>query len=114
MLHAGMLAFHEQWEALFKRLRFVVTDELHTYSGIFGSHVLHLFRRLNRICASYGSDPVYITSSATIGNPEELAGKLLNRPSTPSPIAVRRPPTATSCSSIRARARIRSPPGYYR
>ena len=80
MLHAGMLAFHEQWEALFKRLRFVVIDELHTYSGIFGSHVLHLFRRLNRICASYGSDPVYITSSATIGNPEELAGKLLNRP----------------------------------
>ena len=79
MLHAGMLGYHEQWEQLFKRLKYVVIDELHTYSGIFGSHVLHLFRRLNRLCASYGSDPVYIASSATIGNPEELAGRLLNR-----------------------------------
>ena len=79
MLHAGMLAYHEQWEQLFRRLKYVVIDELHTYSGIFGSHVLHLFRRFNRLCASYGSDPVYIASSATIGNPEELAGRLLNR-----------------------------------
>ncbi|MCC7261872.1 MAG: DEAD/DEAH box helicase [Candidatus Latescibacteria bacterium] len=80
MLHAGMLAFHEQWAAFFSRLRYVVIDELHTYSGIFGTHVLHLFRRLNRLCAFYGSNPVYITCSATIGNPEELARNLLNRP----------------------------------
>ncbi len=79
MLHAGILAFHEQWAEFFSRLRFVVIDELHTYSGIFGSHVLHLFRRFNRICASYGSDPVYIASSATIGNPEHLARSLVNR-----------------------------------
>ena len=79
MLHAGILAYHEQWEELFKRLNYVVIDELHTYSGIFGSHVLHLFRRLNRLCTSYGSNPVYIASSATIGNPQELAGRLLNR-----------------------------------
>ena len=79
MLHAGILAYHEAWEELFRHLTFVVIDELHTYSGIFGSHVLHVFRRLNRICASYGSDPTYITSSATIGNPQDLAGKLVNR-----------------------------------
>ena len=79
MLHAGILAFHESWEELFRHLKFVVVDELHTYSGIFGSHVLHLFRRLNRVCAAYGSNPTYVTASATIGNPEELAGKLVNR-----------------------------------
>ena len=80
MLHAGLMAYHEAWAELFANLKYVVIDELHTYSGVFGSHVLHLFRRLNRVCAYYGSEPVYITSSATIGNPEELASKLVNRP----------------------------------
>lgn len=79
MLHAGLLAFHEAWASFFTHIRYVVIDELHTYSGIFGSHVLHLFRRLNRICAAYGSQPQYITSSATIGNPARLASALVNR-----------------------------------
>jgi DEAD/DEAH box helicase domain-containing protein len=80
MLHAGLLAFHEAWASFFAHLKYIVIDELHTYSGIFGTHVLHLFRRLNRICALYGSQPRYITSSATIGNPAQLASKLVNRP----------------------------------
>ena len=80
MLHASILAFHEQWTGFLSRLRYVVVDELHTYSGIFGSHVLHLFRRFNRICSACGSNPVYITSSATIGNPERLSSQVLNRP----------------------------------
>jgi len=79
MLHAGFMGFHEQWAEFFTQLRYIVIDELHTYSGIFGTHILHLFRRLNRVCASYGSDPVYITCSATIGNPADLASKLANR-----------------------------------
>jgi DEAD/DEAH box helicase domain-containing protein len=79
MLHAGFLAYHEAWADFFRHLRYVVIDELHTYSGVFGSHVLHLFRRLHRVCALYGSSPRMVTSSATIGNPAELAGKLLNR-----------------------------------
>lgn len=80
MLHAGLLAFHEAWADFFTHLKFVVIDELHTYSGVFGSHVLHLFRRLHRVCALYGSDPTFVTSSATIGNPGELASRLVNRP----------------------------------
>lgn len=80
MLHAGLLAFHEACASFFSQLKYVVIDELHTYSGIFGTHVLHLFRRLNRVCAYYGSQPTYITSSATIGNPQELASQLVNRP----------------------------------
>jgi DEAD/DEAH box helicase domain-containing protein len=79
MLHAGILAFHEAWADFFTHLKYIVIDELHTYSGIFGTHVLHLFHRLNRICALYGSAPTYIASSATIGNPEQLANKLMNR-----------------------------------
>ena len=79
MLHAALLAFHEQWASFFAALKYVVIDELHTYSGVFGSHVLHLFRRFNRVCASYGSAPTYIACSATIGNPEELASRLVNR-----------------------------------
>ena len=79
MLHAALLAFHEHWASFFAALKFVVIDELHTYSGVFGSHVLHLFRRFNRVCASYGSDPTYIACSATIGNPEDLASRLVNR-----------------------------------
>ena len=79
MLHAALLAFHEHWASFFAALKYVVIDELHTYSGVFGSHVLHLFRRFNRVCASYGSAPTYIACSATIGNPEELASRLVNR-----------------------------------
>ena len=79
MLHGGILAFRETWESFLANLRFVVLDELHAYSGIFGSHVLHLVRRLNRICASCGSDPRYIACSATIGNPAEFAARLCNR-----------------------------------
>ena len=73
MLHSGILAFHEAWADFFTRLRYVVIDELHSYSGVFGTHILHLFRRLNRVCAYYGSEPTYITSSATMGNPKQLA-----------------------------------------
>jgi DEAD/DEAH box helicase domain-containing protein len=80
MLHAGLLAFHEAWANFFSHLRYIVIDELHTYSGVFGTHILHLFRRLNRVCAVYGSQPRYITSSATIGNPAELASQLVHRP----------------------------------
>ena len=79
MLHGGILAFRETWESFLAELRFVVLDELHAYSGIFGSHVLHVVRRLNRICAACGSDPRYIACSATIGNPAEFAARLCNR-----------------------------------
>ena len=82
MLHAGILAFHEAWEELLRNLRWIVVDELHTYNGIFGSHVLHLFRRLNRLCSSYQSSPRYVSCSATIGNPTQLAERLFGRPFT--------------------------------
>lgn len=80
MLHLSLLPFHPQWEALFGNLRFVVVDELHTYKGIFGSHLTQVIRRLNRVCAFYGSKPQFLASSATIANPQAFAERLTGLP----------------------------------
>jgi len=80
MLHYALLAFHTKWEQFWKRLQYVIIDEMHTYRGIFGSHVAQVFRRLRRICRYYGSSPRFILLSATIGNPDELAGRLTGVP----------------------------------
>ncbi len=77
MLHYALLPHHSKWEAFWKHLRFVVVDEMHTYRGIFGSHVAQIFRRFQRICRFYGSRPQFILLSATISNPAELAQQLL-------------------------------------
>nr|MDD6336456.1 DEAD/DEAH box helicase [bacterium] len=80
MLHSGILPQHTHWVKLFENLRYVVIDEIHTYRGVFGSHLAHVLRRLKRICAFYGSDPQFICCSATIANPGELASRLIDRP----------------------------------
>jgi len=80
MLHTGVLPHHTSWVRLFQQLRFIVVDELHAYRGVFGSHLANVLRRLRRLCRFYGSDPVVIACSATIGNPAELASRLLERP----------------------------------
>jgi DEAD/DEAH box helicase domain-containing protein len=80
MVHSGILPHHPRWAKLFENLRFVVIDELHAYRGVFGSHLTNVLRRLRRICRHYGSDPVFICSSATIANPRELAASLVERP----------------------------------
>jgi DEAD/DEAH box helicase domain-containing protein len=80
MLHAGILPHHPRWAKLFENLRFVIIDELHAYRGVFGSHLANILRRLQRVCRHYGSDPVFICSSATIANPRELAEGLTGKP----------------------------------
>ena len=79
MLHAAILPHHTKWFQLFEQLRIIVIDELHTYRGLFGGHVANVLRRLLRICAHYGSHPVIVCCSATIGNPGELAALLTGR-----------------------------------
>ncbi len=80
MLHVGVLPHHARWADFLHRLRYVVIDEVHVLRGIFGSHVAHVLRRLRRLCAHYRSDPVFVFTSATIGNPGELASELLGCP----------------------------------
>jgi len=76
MLHLSLLPYHAQWRELWQNLRYVVLDELHTYRGVFGSHIAHVLRRLQRVAAAYGARPQFIACSATIGNPLELSEKL--------------------------------------
>jgi DEAD/DEAH box helicase domain-containing protein len=79
MLHSAILPHHTKWVSLFENLKYVVIDELHIYRGVFGSHVANVIRRLRRICRYYGSDPVFICTSATIANPLELAERLTEK-----------------------------------
>ena len=76
MLHSGILPHHTRWTRLFENLRYIVLDELHTYRGVFGSHLANVLRRLRRVANFYGSDPQFIACSATIANPAELAHRL--------------------------------------
>lgn len=80
MLHLGILPHHTRWSAFFKNLRYVVIDEMHSYRGIFGSHVANVIRRLRRLCAFYGSNPVFILATATIANPQQHAERLIEAP----------------------------------
>ena len=77
MLHAGILPNHARWASLFQGLRYVVLDELHTYRGVFGSHMAHVMARLRRVARFHGSDPIFISATATIGNPREHAARLI-------------------------------------
>ncbi|MGH2349103.1 MAG: DEAD/DEAH box helicase [bacterium] len=77
MLHVGILPQHQRWAQFLARLRYVVIDDLHVYRGVFGSNVANIIRRLRRVCRLYGSDPVFIGTSATIANPQEFAGALI-------------------------------------
>jgi DEAD/DEAH box helicase domain-containing protein len=79
MLHTGILPHHTKWMRLFENLRYIVLDELHTYRGVFGSHLANVLRRLKRVAKFYGSDPQFVCSSATIANPGELASQLIEK-----------------------------------
>jgi DEAD/DEAH box helicase domain-containing protein len=77
MLHTGILPHHARWTRLFENLRYVVIDELHTYRGVFGSHLCNVLRRLRRIARFYGREPQFVCCSATIANPGDLASRLI-------------------------------------
>lgn len=85
MLHFGILPNHAWWAGFFRRLRYVIVDEAHSYRGVFGSHVANLMRRLRRICAYYGAgnsfpEPVFIAASATASDPGLSFGRLIGAP----------------------------------
>ncbi|MDB4977411.1 MAG: ATP-dependent helicase, box family [Myxococcaceae bacterium] len=111
MLHAGILPHHASWARVFASLRFVVVDELHTYRGVFGSHLANVLRRLLRIAAFHGSAPVVIFASATIGNPRAHAERMVGRsvaeigesgaPAGPRNVLVYNPPIVNSELGIR-------------
>ncbi|MGQ0831861.1 MAG: DEAD/DEAH box helicase [Microthrixaceae bacterium] len=112
MLHSGLLPHHERWATFLGRLRYVVIDELHTFRGVFGSHVAQLIRRLRRLAEHHGAHPVFICCSATIGSSDRLASAITGTDVTPvlhdgSPrgartIAIWQPPLLDRDSGARA------------
>ncbi|MCX5377541.1 DEAD/DEAH box helicase [Streptomyces sp. NBC_00091] len=82
MLHRGILPSHPRWSSFLKALRYVVIDECHSYRGVFGSHVAQVLRRLRRLCARYGSEPVFLLASATASDPAAAASRLTGVPVT--------------------------------
>ncbi|MET0014535.1 MAG: DEAD/DEAH box helicase [Sedimenticola sp.] len=118
MLHQGILPHHTKWAQFFEALEYVVIDEMHTYRGVFGSHVSNIMRRLRRICRFYGSDPQFILCSATIANPAELAGQLVGEevnaitesgaPQGAKHLLLWNPPVVNPDLGIRASARSQS------
>ncbi len=77
MLHLSMLAGHARWGQFFRRLRYVVIDECHSYRGVFGSNVALVLRRLRRLCARFGARPVFVLASATTSHPGQAASRLI-------------------------------------
>ncbi|SEL39618.1 DEAD/DEAH box helicase [Streptacidiphilus jiangxiensis] len=80
MLHRAILPGHARWASFLRSLRYVVIDECHTYRGVFGSHVAQVLRRLRRLCARYGADPVFLLASATVAEPGHSAERLTGLP----------------------------------
>ncbi|WP_243740811.1 DEAD/DEAH box helicase [Streptomyces sp. 8K308] len=80
MLHRGLLPGHRRWSSFLRALRYVVVDECHVYRGVFGSHVAQVLRRLRRVCAHYGAEPVFLLASATTAEPASAAGRLTGLP----------------------------------
>ncbi len=114
MLHSGLLPHHERWATFLGRLRYVVVDELHTFRGVFGSHVAQLLRRLRRLALHHGADPIFICSSATIGEPQRLASAVCGvdvravlddgSPRGPRTVAIWQPPLLDEGTGARASA----------
>lgn len=118
MLHQAILPHHTKWAQFFENLRYVVIDEIHGYRGVFGSHVTNVLRRLQRICAFYGSKPQFILCSATIGNPKQHAEALIEQavhhigesgaPSGERHVLLWNPPVVNPDLGLRASARSQS------
>jgi DEAD/DEAH box helicase domain-containing protein len=118
MLHQGLLPHHTKWAQFFESLRYVVIDEIHSYRGVFGSHLANVLRRLKRVCAFYGSTPQFILCSATIGNPQQHAEALIEdtveaitesgAPSGEKHVLLWNPPVLNPDLGLRASARSQS------
>lgn len=118
MLHQAILPHHTKWAQFFENLEFIVIDEIHTYRGVFGSHVANVLRRLKRVCAFYGAKPQFILCSATIGNPKAHAETLIEHdvtaitesgaPTGDKHVLLWNPPVVNPDLGLRASARSQS------
>ena len=61
-----------RFASLLGRTRFLIVDETHVYSGIFGSNVFYIIKRLKRIARRIR----FVASSATLDNAKEFCEEL--------------------------------------
>lgn len=80
MLHLGLLPSHGSWDAFLADLGWIVLDELHAYRGLFGAHVHHVLRRLERQASARGARPAYVTASATASEADLFAAEVCGAP----------------------------------
>lgn len=73
IIHAWLLSNLSNKKVLsfLEKVELIVVDEVHTYSGVFGSNSAFLFRRLQHLFKMIGKAPQFICASATIANPEK-------------------------------------------
>ncbi|MBS2962780.1 DUF1998 domain-containing protein [Actinocrinis puniceicyclus] len=83
LVHYTLLPDHRRWAPFLRRLKYVVIDECHAYRGVLGSHVAAVIRRLRRVCAHYGANPVFALASATTAEPRAAAERLIGMPVEP-------------------------------
>jgi DEAD/DEAH box helicase domain-containing protein len=69
-----MLNFHlsdDRLKNVISTLKFIVLDEIHQYTGVFGAHVHYLLKRVKRFL-QFPRKCQFIGSSATMGNPRKF------------------------------------------
>jgi DEAD/DEAH box helicase domain-containing protein len=71
VLHYHMM-YRTRFASLCSTTKFLVVDEAHVYSGIFGSNVHYIIKRLKRICKKIQ----FVASSATLDNAKEFCERL--------------------------------------
>ncbi|HEY8110271.1 MAG TPA: DEAD/DEAH box helicase, partial [Candidatus Nitrosotenuis sp.] len=71
VLHYHMM-YRTKFASACSTAKFLVVDEAHVYSGIFGSNVHYIIKRLKRICKKIQ----FVASSATLDNAKEFCENL--------------------------------------
>lgn len=71
VLHYHMM-YGTKFASLCSTAKFLVVDEAHVYSGIFGSNVHYIIKRLKRLCKKIQ----FVASSATLENAQEFCEQL--------------------------------------
>jgi DEAD/DEAH box helicase domain-containing protein len=82
IIHAWLFSNLNQPQVLrfLSQVRLIVVDEVHAYSGVFGSNAAFLFRRLAHLLSLMQVEPRYICASATIARPAQHLQSLIGQP----------------------------------
>ncbi|MFX1515738.1 MAG: DEAD/DEAH box helicase, partial [Promethearchaeota archaeon] len=75
--HLGIGKNASQFQDLLAGLKIVILDEIHSYSGTFGSNMFFILKRLERVV---GYKLQFIGASATVANAAKFVSRLLDRP----------------------------------